>query len=180
MPRVKGRDPGKRTTEYLPLEANLLGQPPFFPIFPSRKAGPPLPTLNSPGAKRRVFLFRLERVLSRNLFVKLRISLCDVPPTKGPPNPLLWRYRPGGRSAMSLSPTFSPVIYYGAIYAAFFSVCLKSLNHRTVKYASFAAHATRCAGLSRKAQRPFGPGVGPYPAKTLNLTPSSAPRDENR
>ncbi len=49
------------------------------------------------------------------------------------------------------------MIYCGAKSAARFDVFLHLLNHRTVKYASFA-HA----------------------AKTPNLTPSSAPRDENR
>ena len=39
--RVKGRDPGKRTTEYLPLEANLLGQPPFLSFFLPEKLDRP-------------------------------------------------------------------------------------------------------------------------------------------
>ena len=54
------------------------------------------------------------------------------------------------------------MIYYGAKYAAIFDVCLNSLNQRTVKYASLAAHATRFAGTSLAARQPFGLGACPY------------------
>ncbi len=48
VPQVKGRDPGKRTTEYLPLEANLLGQPPFLSFFLPEKLDRPSRPRNRP------------------------------------------------------------------------------------------------------------------------------------
>ena len=62
----------------------------------------------------------------------------------------------GGSPLPVSSPHFSPVIYCGPKYAAIFSVFLKSLDQRTVRYASLV-----------------------HSAKTPNITTSSAPRDEN-
>ncbi len=66
-------------------------------------------------------------------------------------------FRDSLRVKGSPSPTLPPVIYCGTKYAATFSVFLKSLDQRTVGYASLA-----------------------HSAKTRNFTTSSVPRDENR